>query len=131
MLNGTTDTGTPRQKGKSAIHAAHAGLSKDDEAKLDVKISEMYGVDKSEAADIHADYHAERIIEMLGRWAKENGMPAEVLLKKVEGLNMQSVAAQVAAGRLTEAAAVDMLFRNIYAIESNGLSNDRYINFYG
>lgn len=120
-----------RQRGKSAIEAVHTDVSKEDEAKIGAKISQMYNVDSEEAADIHANYHAERIFAGLERRAKENGMTREALLEKLEQLAIQEAAYQVATGQLAEAAAVDILFRNLYILESKGGDNDRYVNFYG
>lgn len=120
-----------RQRGKSAIEAVHTDVSKEDEVKIGAKISQIYNVDSEEAADIHANYHAERIFAGLERRAKENGMTREALLEKLEQLAIQEAAYQVATGQLAEAAAVDILFRNLYILESKGSDNDRYINFYG
>ncbi len=120
-----------RQRGKSAIDAAHADASREDEAKIGARISEIYSVGAEEAVEIHANYHAERIFAGLERRARENGMTREALLEKVEHLAIQEAAYQVATGQLAEAAAVDILFRNLYIMESNGSDNDRYVNFYG
>lgn len=119
------------QRGKSAIEAAHMGLQKDGEPKVDARISELYGVDSSEAVEIHADYHAHRIYSALERWARDNGMAKDIIEKKLEPLDIPGVANRVARGELAEPAAVDMLFRKLFAMESNGKDSDRYINFYG
>jgi hypothetical protein len=50
---------------------------------------------------------------------------------KVQELHVANVAYQMATGQLAEAAAVDILFRDLYSIESRGGDNDRYVNFYG
>jgi hypothetical protein len=120
-----------RQRGKSAIDAAHTDASKEDEAKIGSKISEIYRVSSEEATEIHANYHAERIFAGLERRARENGMAKEVLLEKTEHLAISESAYQVATGQLAEAAAIDILFRNLYIMESKGIDNDRYVNFYG
>ena len=120
-----------RQRGKSAIDAVHADVAKEDEAKIGAKISEIYRVDSEEATEIHANYHAERILAGLERRAKQNGMTREVLEEKMENLAIPEAAYQVATGQLAEAAAIDILFRNLYIIESKGGDNDRYVNFYG
>jgi hypothetical protein len=60
------EDGEPRRlKGKSAIDAAHEGISGDDEIRLDTAISALYDVDNQEAADIHANYHIDRIFSSL------------------------------------------------------------------
>lgn len=120
-----------RQRGKSAIEAAHTDASREDEAKIGARISEIYRVGTEEAVEIHANYHAERIFAGLERRARENGMTRDALLEKVEHLAIQEAAYQVATGQLAEPAAIDILFRNLYIIESKGSDNDRYVNFYG
>jgi alkanesulfonate monooxygenase SsuD/methylene tetrahydromethanopterin reductase-like flavin-dependent oxidoreductase (luciferase family) len=120
-----------RQRGKSAIDAAHTDASREDEAKIGAKISEIYRVGTEEAIEIHANYHAERIFAGLERRARENGMTREALAEKAQNLTIPEAAYQVATGQLAEAAAIDILFRNLYIMESNGSDNDRYVNFYG
>lgn len=120
-----------RQRGKSAIDAVHSDVSKEDEAKIGAKISEIYRVDSEEAIEIHANYHAERILAGLERRARQNGMAKAALEQKMEDLAIQEAAYQVATGQLAEAAAVDILFRNLYILETKGADNDRYVNFYG
>ena len=125
------ETNANQKRGKSAIEAAHVGLTKDQESKVDAKVAEAYGVQDEEATEIHANYHAERIFSMLRKRAQENGMTLAALTEKSERLDIQGAAYQVARGELAEPAAVDILFRNLYSIESSGGDNDRYINFYG
>lgn len=125
------ETNASQKRGKSAIEAAHVGLTKDQESRVDAKVAEVYGVQGEEATEIHANYHAERIFSMLEKRARENGMTLAALSEKSERLDIQGAAYQVARGELAEPAAVDILFRNLYSIESSGGDNDRYINFYG
>ncbi|NWG37235.1 hypothetical protein [Nitrososphaera sp.] len=120
-----------RQRGKSAIDAVHTDVSKEDEAKIGAKISEIYRVDSEEATEIHANYHAQRILAGLERRARQNGMTKKALEEKMEHLAVQEAAYQVATGQLAEPAAIDILFRNLYIMESKGGDNDRYVNFYG
>lgn len=118
-------------RGRSAIDAAHAGIIGEDEARLDATISELYGVESEEAAEIHANYHIDKILASLAKRAKENGMKRETLAQRIQNLDISGAAHQVAKGKLTETAAVDALFRGLSAIESNGKADDRYVNFYG
>lgn len=120
-----------RQRGKSAIDAVHADAAKEDEAKIGAKISEIYRVDSEEATEIHANYHTQRILAGLEKRARQNGMTKQALDEKMEHLAIPEAAYQVATGQLAEAAAIDILFRNLYIIESKGGDNDRYVNFYG
>lgn len=117
-------------KGRSAIEAAHVGVTGEDEARLDATISQLYSVDSNEAADIHANYHVDKILASLAKRAGENGMKGEILSKRVQRLDISGSAYQVAKGKLTEAAAVDALFRGLSTIESNGKAEDRF-NIYG
>ena len=118
-------------RGKSAIEAAHEGISGEDEIRLDSAISVLYGVDTDEALEIHTNYHIDRIFATLVRRAEENGMKKTEIAKRLAGLNFNWVADQVSKGKLAEAAAVDQLFRQLSQIESRGKSDDRYIQFYG
>jgi hypothetical protein len=122
---------TEKPRGKAQLDAAHRGIAKEDEAKLNTVISQTYGVENEEALDIHVNYHAERLLASLEKRARENGMAGRAFEAKAQQLDIASVAYQVATGQLVEAAAVDVLFRGLYSIESQGGDNDRYINFYG
>jgi hypothetical protein len=117
-------------KGRSAIAAAHAGVVGEDEVRLDATISRLYGVESDEAAEIHANYHIDKILASLARRAGENGMKRETLAKRVQNLDISGAAYQVAKGKLTEAAAVDALFRGLSIMESNGKPDDRF-SIYG
>jgi len=117
-------------KGRSAIEAAHVGVAGEDEARLDATISQLYGVERDEAADIHANYHIDKILASLAKRAGENGMKRETLVERVQHLDISGAANQVATGKLTEAGAVDALFRRLTTIESSGKADDRF-NIYG
>jgi hypothetical protein len=113
-------------KGRSAIEAAHAGVTGEDEARLDVTISTLYGVDSEEAAEIHANYHVDKILVSLAKRAGENGMKRKTLAERVQHLDVPGAAYEVAKGKLTEAAAVDALFRGLATMENNGKAEDRF-----
>jgi hypothetical protein len=117
-------------RGRSAIEAAHAGVVGEDEARLDAAISRLYGVESDEAAEIHTNYHIDKILASLAKRARENGMKRETLAKRVGNLDISGAARQVAKGKLTEAAAVDALFRGLATMESNGMVDDRF-SIYG
>jgi hypothetical protein len=124
------DKSESKLKGRSAIEAAHVGVTGEDEARLDATISQLYGVESDEAADIHANYHIDKILASLAKRAVENGMKRETLAERVQHLDISGSAHQVAKGKVTEAAAVDALFRGLANIESNGKAEDRF-NIYG
>lgn len=118
-------------RGRSAIEAAHTGVTREDETRLDATISQLYGVGGEEAAEIHANYHIDKLLALLAKRSGKNGMKRETLAERVQHLDISGAAHQVAKGKLTETAAVDALFRSLLTIESNGKADDRYINFYG
>jgi hypothetical protein len=125
------DNDLKRLRGKSAIDAAHEGISGDDEVRLDSAISVLYDVDTEEAADIHSNYHIDRIFSSLVQRAKENGMRRDAIAKRLAHVDFTEVGNQIAKGKLTEAAALELVFRQLSTAERNGKSDDRYIQFYG
>ena len=52
-------------KGKSALDALHEDIVKEKEKNLNLKISDMYGVDYEEANEIHINYHSLRLKKMI------------------------------------------------------------------
>ena len=44
-------------KGKNAIDLLHKNISKENEKNINLKISDIYGVDFDEANEIHINYH--------------------------------------------------------------------------
>ena len=123
------DNNKKKIRGKAAIEEAHRGLIGEDEGRIDSMISNLYGVENDEAADIHASYHIERILLLLESRARDKGMRKEAFVRKVQNLDVSGVANQVAKGKVTEAAVVDALFRGLSNMEST-MREDRYINFY-
>jgi len=85
-----------RQRGKAAIDAAHAGIAKEDEGKVSAVISDSYGVDSTEALDIHMNYHALRIISLIEKRARENGMGKDTFESILGGLDVSNVVYHVA-----------------------------------
>lgn len=118
-----------RLRGKAAIEHAHREILSEDEIKLDLLISDMYLVGSEEATEIHASYHRERILLAMERRAAKNNMVMDSILQKIEYSYLSEVALLVARGKLTEAGAVDLLFRRFRASEDG--FRDRYVNFYG
>jgi|SRR5690349_21565227 hypothetical protein len=123
------DNNKKKIRGKAAIEEAHRGLIGEDEGRIDSMISNLYGVENDEAADIHASYHIERILLLLESRARDKGMRKEAFVRKVQNLDVSGAANQVAKGKITEAAVVDALFRGLSNMEST-TREDRYINFY-
>jgi hypothetical protein len=121
-----------RLRGRSAINLQHKNISAADEKRLNNKISEMYGVDSSEAIDIHVNYHLDRISALFLKRARKNGMVESMFYKRFTNLNAKGYAYSIAQGELIEMAAVDILYKQLRNIESHDTpDDDRYINFYG
>ncbi|MDP8889345.1 MAG: hypothetical protein M3M89_06955 [Thermoproteota archaeon] len=116
-------------RGRSAIQAAHGGIICEDEARLDLVISDLYGVDNDEAAEIHLNYHVDRMLAVLARRCAEREIRSDAIVDQLRYLDISGAANQVAKGRLSEAAAIDALFRSLLATENQD-RDDRYINFY-
>ncbi len=124
------ETNAKKPRGRSAIQAAHGGVTSEDEARLDLMISDLYGVDGDEAAEIHLNYHLDRLVAALIRRCVEKGIRTDTIADRIRYVNVSGSADQVAKGKLSEAAAIDALFRSLRAMENQG-KDDRYINFYG
>jgi hypothetical protein len=124
------ETDAKKPRGRSAIQAAHGGVTSEDEARLDLMISDLYGVDGDEAAEIHLNYHLDRLVAALVRRCSEKGIRTDTIANRIRYLNVSGSADQVARGKLSEAAAIDALFRSLSSME-NQAKDDRYMNFYG
>jgi hypothetical protein len=57
-------------------------------------------------------------------------MKRQTLLDHAQHLNIAGAAQEIARGKMTEAAAVDVLFRGLSIIENGGKMDDRF-NIYG
>ncbi len=118
-----------KSRGRSAIQAAHGGVTSEDEARLDLVISDLYEVDSDEAAEIHLNYHVDRLLAALARRCAERGIRTDAIAGRLSHIDVSVAANQVAKGRLSEAAAIDALFRSLLATENQDM-DDRYISFY-
>ena len=130
-----TDVESSKLRGKSAINILHKSILREDEKRVNVKISNIYGVDLDEAKEIHTNYHLQRIFSLLLERAKKQGMTESLFVDKVRDLDVQEFAYQVSMGELIEMAAIDLLYKQLCEIQNNMISNnvireDRYINFY-
>jgi len=130
-----TDVEPSKLRGKSAINILHKSILKEDEKRVNVKISNIYGVDLDEAKEIHTNYHLQKIFSLLLERAKKQGMTESLFVDKVRDLDVQEFAYQVSMGELIEMAAIDLLYKQLCEIQDNIISNnvireDRYINFY-
>jgi hypothetical protein len=120
-----------KPRGRSAIEAAHGNVMSEDEARLDLMISDLYGVDRDEATEIHLNYHVDRMLGTLAKRYSDKGIRSTTVANRLRYLDISGAAYQVAKGRLSEAAAVDGLLRSLRAMDNQDTDDDRYINFYG
>jgi len=130
-----TDVEPSKLRGKSAINILHKSILKEDEKRVNGKISNIYGVELDEAKEIHTNYHLQRIFSLLLERAKKQGMTESLFVDKVRDLDVQEFAYQVSMGELIEMAAIDLLYKQLCEIQNNMISDniireDRYINFY-
>jgi hypothetical protein len=130
-----TDVEPSKLRGKSAINILHKSILKEDEKRVNGKISNIYGVELDEAKEIHTNYHLQRIFSLLLERAKKQGMTESLFVDKVRDLDVQEFAYQVSMGELVEMAAIDLLYKQLCEIQNNMISDnvireDRYINFY-
>ena len=120
-----------KPRGRSAIQGAHGGLISEDEARLDLMISDLYGVDSDEAAEIHLNYHADRMLASLARRCSEKGIRGNMLADRLRYLDVSGVwRIRLQRADLAKLAAIDALFRALRSMQSQD-KDDRYINFYG
>ncbi len=124
------ESNAKKLRGRTAIRAAHGSITNEDEARLDLIISDLYGVDNDEAAEIHLNYHIDKMLAALAARCKQRGITSESIADRLRYLDVSAVARQVVKGKLSEAAAIDSLFRSLQATQNQD-SDDRYINFYG
>jgi hypothetical protein len=130
-----TNIESTKLRGKSAIDISHKSILKEDEKRINSKISDIYGVDLDEAKEIHINYHLQRIFSLLLERVKKQGMTESLFVDIVRDLDVQEFAYQVSTGELIEMAAIDLLYKRLCEIQNNNFSNsglreDRYINFY-
>jgi hypothetical protein len=120
-------------RGKTALETWHRSISKDDEKRINIKISDIYKVDLEEAKEIHTNYHSNRIMSLLLDWAKKHGMTESIFAAKQRDWDVQEFAYQVSMGELIEIAAVELLYKQLCdttKTNSSQTTEDRYINFY-
>jgi hypothetical protein len=112
-------------KGKSALDLLHRDISKENEKSINLKISDVYGVDYDEANEIHTNYHTLRIQNLIKK--------SDILFKMsptIENLfDITNLSSKVVAGEITENSCLDILI-NTVKNHAEHKKKDRYINFY-
>ena len=112
-------------KGKSALDALHEDMVKEKEKNLNLKISDIYGVDYEEANDIHINYHSLRLKKMIQKSEILSSMSAFI----DSHLDLKTLSTQVAFGEITENTCIDILI-GVMKNQKEARIKDRYINFY-
>ncbi len=112
-------------KGKNALDALHEDINKENEKNLNLKISDIYGVDYDEANEIHINYHSLRLRKMIEKSETLSSMSAFI----DSHLDLKNLSTQVAFGEITENTCIDILI-NVMKNQKETRIKDRYINFY-
>jgi hypothetical protein len=128
-----TNSDRSRPKGRVALDIWHRSISRDDEKRINFKISNTYKVDLEEAKEIHSNYHSNRILSLLLDWAKKHGMTESTFATCQLDVDVHELAYQVSMGELIEIAAAELLYKQLcdnFKMNNNHTTEDRYINFY-
>jgi hypothetical protein len=112
-------------KGKNALDVLHEDMVKEKEKNLNLKISDIYGVDYDEANEIHINYHNLRLRKMIEKSEILSSMNAFI----DSHLDLKSLSTQVAFGEITENTCIDILI-SVMKNQKETKIKDRYINFY-
>jgi len=116
-------------KGKAALDMEHSGITKDDEKRINDKITRIYEVDENEASEIHANYHYSRIFSLLFNRARNHGMTQPTFVDRIKNTNIFDQAYMVSRGELIEMAAVDLLYRQLcIPADTQYAVDDRYLD---
>lgn len=115
-----------KSKGMSALDNLHKNLLKENEKKINLKISDIYGVDSEEAYEIHINYHTTRLLKTIENTQILNDMKDFIQ----DVFDIKSLSEKVAAGEITEGVCIDYLI-NLIKNKKETKIKDRYINFYG
>ena len=112
-------------KGKNAIDVLHNDISKENEKNINLKISDIYGVDYDEANEIHMNYHTLRIKNLV----KKSDLLHRLSSTLENYFDISILSSKVVTGEITENTCLDILI-NIAKNHNEYQKKDRYINFY-
>lgn len=112
-------------KGKNALDLLHKNIVKENEKALNLKISDIYGVDYDEADEIHVNYHSLRLRKTIEKSQILSGMKSFI----DNHFDLKGLSTKVASGEITENTCIDILI-NIMKNQKESKIKDRYINFY-
>ena len=112
-------------KGKNAIDALHKNMSMESEKTINLKISDIYGVDLDEAMEIHINYHVNRIKKIV-----KNSKTLENMNSTLENhFDFSTLSLKIINGDITENGCLD-IFLNAVKNHTQNQKKDRYISFY-
>ncbi len=112
-------------KGKNAIDTLHKNISKENEKTINLKISDLYGVDLDEAMEIHINYHINRIKKIV-----KNSEILENMDYTLENhFDFSILSLKIINGDITENGCLD-IFINAVKNHTQYQKKDRYISFY-
>jgi|SRR6185437_2569862 len=112
-------------KGKNAIDTLHKNISKEYEKTINLKISDIYGVDLSEAMEIHINYHIDRIKKIV----KSSEILENMDSTLENHFDFPTLSLKIINGDITENGCLD-IFINAVKNHSQYQKRDRYISFY-
>ncbi len=112
-------------KGKNAIDVLHDNITKENEKNINLKISEIYGVDYDEANEIHMNYHTLRIKNLVKKSDTLHKMSSTI----ENFFDISVLSSKVVTGEITENTCLDILINTIKN-HNEYQKKDRYINFY-
>jgi hypothetical protein len=119
--NESEENNKAKSKGKSALDLLHKDIIKEDEKNIDLKISDIYGVDFDEANEIH--------ILRIKNLIKKSDILYKMISTIENYFDIPNLSSKVVNGEITENSCVDMLI-NAVKNQSQSQRKDRYINFY-
>ena len=112
-------------KGKNAIDTLHNNITKENEKNINLKISDIYGVDYDEANEIHMNYHTLRIKNLVKKSDTLHKMSSTL----ENYFDISVLSSKVVTGEITENTCLDILINTIKN-HSEYQMKDRYISFY-
>ena len=123
--NNSDENNKVKIQGKSALDLLHKNIAKENEKNINLKISDIYGVDFDEANEIHINYHTLRIKNLVKK--------SDILYKMIPIIenyfDISNLSLKVVNGEITENSCLDILI-NAVKNHSQYQKKDRYINFY-
>jgi hypothetical protein len=124
-ISSSSSSSSKTLKGKNAIDTLHDNITKENEKNINLKISDIYGVDYDEANEIHMNYHTLRIKNLVKKSETLHKMSSTL-----ENLfDISILSSKVVTGEITENTCLDILINTIKN-HSEYQKKDRYINFY-